>query len=619
MPSVIRWNRIEPYARSIGLEGGLRAEIRDPLWMLARQWQFGEFWGEDAGSPIQARLRMDCTPLTRYLPGGIPASWYPAAGTTPTTVAVGETINVKVPLETAVEREPVREDEAFKPRFAAEAGQHFLRLLADAGGRSLRAGVIATVPLVAPSSTAALDADTQRFMSVMAQRVPDGTLLASVLRIVTGSVALTAFVDPYKTRVGERLLQWQAWVANLGVADRDRVTTATNKFLTWYGEIFSEPATPASSSWMADRLEYELALAAPTPQQEVLLTAPEYTDGQFDWYSFDTLAKGSLGAVREDLSPTDVAREKVRCTTLPTPIRYPGMPSSRYWEFEDARVDFGAIATGAQQLAHLVLIEFALVSGDDWSVIPVDMPVGSLATMRWLVVTDTFGERTLIQSARRVDGGTTAGPLPWDLFRLSPDLRPVAGAARTVPDAFLLPPSLGASLRGTAIEEVLLLRDEMANMAWAVERIVESPLGQPLDRAQAHYQAQLPPADATDRAPAPDPPAPLIYKLATDVPGHWLPLYPTRLRADAPPIALLRGGAPQGRILDPARTPTQNPLLIREEEVPRAGARVTRAYQYARWIDGTTHLWVGRRKTVGRGEGSSGLRFDVLEPPRRPV
>ncbi|CAN5664365.1 hypothetical protein BH18ACI4_BH18ACI4_06700 [soil metagenome] len=29
--------------------------------------------------------------------------------------------------------------------------------------------------------------------------------------------------------------------------------------------------------------------------------------------------------------------------------------------------------------------------------------------------------------------------------------------------------------------------------------------------------------------------------------------------------------------------------------------------------DGSTHLWLGRRKAVGRGEGSSGLRFDSVE------
>jgi hypothetical protein len=54
-------------------------------------------------------------------------------------------------------------------------------------------------------------------------------------------------------------------------------------------------------------------------------------------------------------------------------------------------------------------------------------------------------------------------------------------------------------------------------------------------------------------------------------------------------------------------------VVIREEEVPREGRRVTRSYQLARWIDGTTFLWLGRRASVGRGEGSSGLRFDIAE------
>lgn len=66
---------------------------------------------------------------------------------------------------------------------------------------------------------------------------------------------------------------------------------------------------------------------------------------------------------------------------------------------------------------------------------------------------------------------------------------------------------------------------------------------------------------------------------------------------------------PHGRVLEPDR-----PLALHEEEVPRAGARVTRASQYARWIDGSTHLWIGRRKQPGRGEGSSGLRFDIADP-----
>ncbi len=108
------------------------------------------------------------------------------------------------------------------------------------------------------------------------------------------------------------------------------------------------------------------------------------------------------------------------------------------------------------------------------------------------------------------------------------------------------------------------------------------------------------------------------YRLGTSVPEYWIPLLPVQ---EGPSIRLKRGALPrlepgdaggafepQGRILHPG-----HPLVLHDEEVPREGARVTRAYQYARWIDGSTHLWVGRRKEAGRGEGSSGLRFDVLD------
>jgi hypothetical protein len=184
-------------------------------------------------------------------------------------------------------------------------------------------------------------------------------------------------------------------------------------------------------------------------------------------------------------------------------------------------------------------------------------------------------------------------------------------------DVLLIAPALASGLQGRAIEEVLLLRDEMANMAWAVERAVEGAHGLPVDRATANYE----------RAPDPPPPSAtsetLRYRLRTDVPGHWFPLLPQRLQSSDPSMILRLGAMPAvqpdgsiapirplGRLLVPA-TPGAE-VVLREEEVPREGARVTRAYQLARWFDGTTFLWLGRRKSVGRGEGSSGLVFDVM-------
>jgi len=111
---------------------------------------------------------------------------------------------------------------------------------------------------------------------------------------------------------------------------------------------------------------------------------------------------------------------------------------------------------------------------------------------------------------------------------------------------------------------------------------------------------------------------PLHYHLSTEIPDYWIPLMPVRT---AQGLRLKRGavlntdGLPEpvhafGRILNPD---LGRALELHEEEVPREGVRVTRHYQYARWFDGSTHLWIGRRKQIGRGEGSSGLGFDVVD------
>jgi len=52
-------------------------------------------------------------------------------------------------------------------------------------------------------------------------------------------------------------------------------------------------------------------------------------------------------------------------------------------------------------------------------------------------------------------------------------------------------------------------------------------------------------------------------------------------------------------------------LRLDEEAVPRAGLRVQLTKQRVRWVDGSTDVWLGRKVLTGRGEGSSGLKFDA--------
>jgi hypothetical protein len=181
-----------------------------------------------------------------------------------------------------------------------------------------------------------------------------------------------------------------------------------------------------------------------------------------------------------------------------------------------------------------------------------------------------------------------------------------------ISNLFFLPPTVRA-LEGPVLEEVMLLRDELANLGWAIERRLESPLEVGLETVKD--VAELAPALAAPR----DVPA---YRLATRVPKHWVPLLPVRVSATSAEVRLARGavldlqGIPhvvsaQARILDVGDPAGR--LLIREEEVPREGLVVRRNYQAARWYDGRLFVWAGNRASVGRGEASSGLAFDALE------
>ena len=65
IPSITAYNRLEPTPRTTHFDRSLKAEVRDPLWMLCRQWQFGEFQGEDAASPVTAQILGMHTPMDR--------------------------------------------------------------------------------------------------------------------------------------------------------------------------------------------------------------------------------------------------------------------------------------------------------------------------------------------------------------------------------------------------------------------------------------------------------------------------------------------------------------------------------------------------------------------------
>jgi hypothetical protein len=569
--SITGWTRLEPRPRSKNFDRALEARVHDATWMLARQWQVGEFQGDDAGSAVAARLELGIAPINRYQ-GGSDASPEPYD-------------RAALPLEALVEHEVVLADGHTDLRLAAEAGLYFMRLLQERGLETrYRTDYLSNYPLVAPPG---IDAASSRFMAVMGGRAPDGVALMRDLRDAVQADPATLPPLP-----------------EIDSGDEAPVLTAAAEWLEWLADLYFEP-TDGRTAWVPERFEYQFRVSAPSDTGEVVLAAREYHGGHLDWHAFDVVEDAALGG---DAGPGFV--ETIEHLVVPTAVDFDGMPAPRWWEFEDGHVNFGRVDAAAEDLARLLMLEFALVYGNDWLMIPARLPVGSLCQVRSFVVTDTFGEQIEVPASAQPDEqGAT-----WGMFYLGTQGRSLAHRSDPAEHYFLLPPTLGASLEGEPHEEVVLIRDEMANLAWAIERKVPGATGRPIDRFE-QYQESRRLAPPTRRTPTEG--AEVAYNLASSVPDHWIPLVPVRVGDDGRSIALQRGAMldpttgegilPLGRFLTPGRR-----LIIEDEEVPRTGVRATRSFQRTRWTRGSSLLWMAIRKTAGRGEGSSGLRFDSI-------
>ena len=241
-PSITSWMRLEPRSRNSEMNDSLQARIYDPLWLLARQWQLGEFQGEDNGSPIIASWRAETARLTRYHSGAI----------LPNTMVNAPSYDTnRIPLESLVERERIRPttDQAARPeklKLAAEAGQQFLRMLQSKPlSRDYRSAFISQhpFPVLTPEQRAAVDSDSLGFLDVMAARVPDGRRLYAALRPAgsTGVVIAPAL--------------------QIAAVDLAQVENIARLWVQWFETLFSEPDTP-NPSWSPERMEYAFSVGS---------------------------------------------------------------------------------------------------------------------------------------------------------------------------------------------------------------------------------------------------------------------------------------------------------------------------------------------------------------------
>jgi hypothetical protein len=595
IPGVTLWNRLEGRPRTDRFDRALKAEVRDALWMLTRQWQMGEFRGDDAASPILAKVHLMTTRLRKFR----------------ADEHVVDAFDDSVPLEVRVEGRPVtltlgERDYSLDLRLLM--GRQWLKMMRSIG--NFDDEFITRYALHTPDPAQEEDAvycahpeAWASFAAVAGRRMDGAKLYLHVKRSATNHAwdGISA-LDPHRTEVDE-------------VAER---------FVAWFERLIYR--APESDAWVPDRLEYQFTCSAPEISGEKVLAAEEYYHGHLDWYNVDVDADATaLGDAAETDAELPIPDTK---SLLPTPVSFEGMPNTRWWTFEDGRTNFGDVRPDTTDLGKLLFIEFGLIYANDWFLIPYTLLAGSVARILGLAVTDTFGERTWIEAAGSGDDDDWQR---WALF-----LSSIKGEADTPADTSLvLLPTAVSMLEGRPLEEIVLIRDEVANMVWGIERTIPLPTGEGKPGREAAYEMRA----FLESRLGPQPPAPtpaegakIRYEVMSSVPENWIPFIPVHVEGDNREIQLQRAGMPRilaggsavsGRVrprtallragLDES-PPT--PYFVHEEEVPRAGVRVTQSYQRTRWRDGRAWVWVGVRKQTGRGEGSSGLAFDrIVDTP----
>jgi hypothetical protein len=579
-PHVVAFNRLEARPRTRDFTRSLAAEVRDPLWMLTRQWQFGEFKGEDAASCVTSRVAYRHGTMDHVAFRGEGPSAFD--GTT-------------MPLETRVEREriplTVRETADGKffsdVLFAAQWGKHFLGLLKAVNLDHHYDIYLTKFPIrVLPEPSASAprsfnDPDADQMRAAVADRVADGV---AIWRAVENGMH-----DP--------------WLESLSLADEGALKDIAAAFAASRTQkikrLFTQPEGESDSAWLQNHLEYQFSVAGqPVPDgAQAILVAEQYHQGRLDWYSFDVAT--DRRATLEPESATAPAEEKTE-SFLPANVRFKGQPQPRFWELEDSQTDFGKVETSTTGLLHMLLAEFALIYSNDWFMLPHPMGINTVCEISGILVDDTFGRHTFIRPAGR---GPETLWQRWAMFHQTEKGQPRASVNR-----FYLVPAVGKVLESEPLERVNFMRDEMTNIVWGVESIVPSQTG----IGMSGYET-IAPEETTAPPTTGDESVKNRYVLGTQAPKNWIPFIAVHAEGSVSEIRLQRarmvgGEPPRGWLLREPRSP----YFVEEEEVPRAGVLVERSWQRARWIGGRTFVWVGRRKTAGRGEGSGQLVFDQI-------
>ena len=310
--------------------------MRDALWMLTRQWQFGEFKGEDAATAVTTKVLGEHTTMS--------------------TIHFGDNTfpyDAKLPLETVVEREMLRPNLAL----SVQMGRSFIKLIKSKPAfASLLNQLMNEYPLEHEPDPN--DVDGIQLLNIVQGKVFDGFDFYKA--IINGTV-------PTAIQIG--LIQ------------------EIEHFKNWFRRNYNQPDANINPAWQPSMLEYRFAISSTNGETtSKKLAADLYPGGHLDWYAFE-IAQSSSGRTSPNRS---LVSENIQ-SYIPTPLTFRGMPNPRFWMMEESVTDFGRIDTTPTGLLHLLLAEFGLTCSNDWFILPYQLDVNTLCEIKGILTKDVFG------------------------------------------------------------------------------------------------------------------------------------------------------------------------------------------------------------------------------------
>jgi hypothetical protein len=609
--------RIEPRARKADIAQALSFEVFDPLWLLTRQWQYGRFKGNDCGSPITTKVKVSKRRLDTTYPNCNKMKF-----------EVKKDYSTDTPMEYEVEKQ----NRNITPFIRLESAIHFKKMIEIALEKEKDKKEKCENTVQALMKAFVLDP----FIPFVNEK--DKTV--ETLKTEQNENLKRLYIT-YGKRMfdGYKLFADKDSSSKIKTISKELKFTMLRTLFAEYKKWFIHKYLPITDNkmncWNEEELGYDVAMG----EDKNIYEAEDYHTGKLSWFSFD--AKKEI----KDSSN----KEKKFLSYIPVQADFPGAPKQFLWEFEDANVQLGQIENDDfSLLANAVVMQYTTMYGNDWMVTPLETETGTILDVEGIVITDTFGERVFINtSAEETDKETFIAACKaqgkkdkeaekaynaqaftdrWSLFGTT-----LAHAYEennfTTQKGLLFPPTLPRCEEGDPIEEVQFLRDEMANMLWGVETVIDDGCGGTIsgksmsDNVLAIVDAQKGEAVVNEEE------YDYSFLVQNRVPLHWIPFIPQKIEGESRDIRFRRGRMPIffNNSYNPVRPSTQllgikenektktiEPLFINEEEITGYGIKLIQTAQRTRWFYGESFTWTGFKKVISMYQANSGLMFDEL-------